>query len=133
MADADTAKKRASAVGLGLPWGRVVAQIDGANLEDEGERLAAAGLYAFIPDEPVVLPSVFEGGFSARSAFATGLYAIVGSAGSVKPAPRVVIKTTTWADMVRFAEGPVEHSRRKRYVAYRFGGGRGPTRQFWGG
>lgn len=133
MADADTAKKRASAIGLGLPWGRVVAQIDGANLEDSGERASAAGLYAFIPDEPVVLPSVFAGAFSARNAFATGLYSIIGSAGTVKPTPRVVIKTTTWADMVKFAEGPVEYARRKRYVSYRFGGGRGPTRQFWDG
>lgn len=128
---ADSAKKRASAVGIGLPWGRIVAQIDGANLEDAGERMNAVGLYAFEPDTPAVLPSVFSGVSVSARARLTGIYAVVGSNKALKPAPRVVFKTSTFRDLVRHAEGPQAYARRNRFVAYRFGGGRGPTRQFW--
>lgn len=131
MANLDTAKKRASAINLGMAWDRPFIQLDNDGLGDPGERQAAAGLYSL--ESEAVVPVVFAGAFVARRAFATGLYSVIGSTTRVKPAPRVVIKTSTWLDLVKFAEGPAEFARRNRYVAYRFGGGRGPSRQFWDG
>lgn len=131
MPNADTPKKRASAIGLGLPWGRPASQIDNNDLEDAGERQAAAGLYAL--ESAAVLPTEFSGGFSSRFSASSGLFAVVNSATAMKPVPVPVVKTTSWQDLVRFAEGPAEFGRRNRYVEYRFGGGSGPSRQFWGG
>lgn len=50
----------------------------------------------------------------------------------VKPAPKPVYRETDIATLVRRAEGPVEHAKRKRYVEYEFGSGRGKGRRFYG-
>jgi hypothetical protein len=51
---------------------------------------------------------------------------------TVKPAPKPTFRQTTLTDVVRRAEGPMAYARRKRYVEYEFGGGRGKPRKFWG-
>lgn len=126
----DSIRKRASSLGEGL----VIP--DGSNLATEGERRSAEGLY-YLPAEDGGSPEpgtyTFTGRIMAvQACLLTGLLSNLQIA-TVRAVPTPETRSTTFADLVRQAEGPVAYAKRDRYVAYEFGGAAGRKRQFWDG
>jgi len=127
---ANTPSKRASAINLFLPVGRVFVIPEPTGIDTAGERAWLAYSYQ---------SNVGTTGISAFRIENAQLANVLAAAGGqltrvpkvqvVRAAPKVVARTIGWDAVVRQAEGD-SYSARKLYPVYRFGGGE-QRRQFF--